>query len=179
MRSVVFLAFFPCVFLMAATPPSCSTCKTNEDCAGGEYCARTDGFCAGFGSCEIRPSACPQVWAPVCGCDGNTYDNSCDANNNGVNISHQGECPHKACESGDQCSDDEYCRFEPCKSDVGACTEQPETCPETFAPAPVCGCDGKTYADSCHAAKAGKSVDYEGECKTDDCDDNSSCARSE
>jgi hypothetical protein len=39
---------------------------------------------------------------------------------------------------------------------------QPQMCP--FSYFPVCGCDGRTYSNSCHAARAGVSVRQAGEC---------------
>ena len=32
------------------------------------------------GVCMARPQACPQVYPPVCACDGNVYGNECSAN---------------------------------------------------------------------------------------------------
>jgi MYXO-CTERM domain-containing protein len=36
--------------------------------------------------------ACPQIYAPVCGKDGETYDNACVAEGAGVEIRREGPC---------------------------------------------------------------------------------------
>ena len=35
---------------------------------------------------------CPEVYGPVCGVDGQTYDNVCEADAAGVDVEHEGEC---------------------------------------------------------------------------------------
>lgn len=69
---------------------------------------------------------------------------------------------------GKQCPDaQQYCDFGAgqCKTAdaQGSCQPRPEICPDIFEP--VCGCNGKTYANPCSAARAGVSVDHEGECR--------------
>lgn len=67
------------------------------------------------------------------------------------------------CTENTSCSSAEYCATEEGRCDgSGTCTARPATCPP--APAPVCGCDGKTYTNACAAATAGVSVDYTGPC---------------
>lgn len=44
------------------------------------------------GVCEVRPDACIKIIDPVCGRDGQTYDNECFANMNGVDAVATGPC---------------------------------------------------------------------------------------
>jgi hypothetical protein len=46
---------------------------------------------------------------------------------------------------------------------AGHCMKRPELCPEIFQP--VCGCDGKTYPNACHAASEKVGVRQNAACK--------------
>ena len=70
--------------------------------------------------------------------------------------------------AGLRCGDKEWCDF-PTGSACGigdrfgVCRARPEVCPESFIP--VCGCDGKTYGNSCKAAAQGVSTAHAGACR--------------
>ena len=141
-------------------------------CADGEFCSFAEGdFCGAadaMGTCARMPEACTAQFDPVCGCDGNTHGNACEATAAGTSVVHAGAC-ETACggRAGDTCSAEQFCKFELSaicgRADAqGVCESRPEICTQQFEP--VCGCDNQTYSNSCLAAAAGVGVLSEGAC---------------
>ena len=75
-----------------------AVCNDNNECNADLYCKKkgknaceinTSGICtkkpAGYFPCAIK-------YEPVCGCNNNTYDNTCQAARFGINILHEGVC---------------------------------------------------------------------------------------
>jgi len=151
-------------------------CWDNMDCGESAYCFFEQ--CAmETGVCMLRPEACPEVWDPVCGCDGVTYGNACEAAMAGMSVDYEGECEEQYCWSNDDCAETDYCFFHVCAAETGVCLPRPEGCPDVWEP--VCGCDGVTYGNACEAAMAGMSVDYEGACEGESCWTSNDCVYTE
>eukprot|EP00090_Calanus_glacialis_P011424 TRINITY_DN19831_c0_g1_i1.p1 TRINITY_DN19831_c0_g1~~TRINITY_DN19831_c0_g1_i1.p1 ORF type:complete len:107 (+),score=24.31 TRINITY_DN19831_c0_g1_i1:179-499(+) len=83
----------------------CGECSSSivYQCMEGTWAAYMTDFCE-IPSCEAagRPTnstsapadcVCIALYSPVCGVDGQTYSNSCEAGCAGVGVQCQGECP--------------------------------------------------------------------------------------
>lgn len=131
---------------------ACGGCAPDPGCPECDVCLLV---------CEPAPApppvcdACPEIWAPVCGLDGVTYGNACEADCAGADVAYEGEC-RVGCEDEPQGDGpgDTPCEPEP----------EPEPCACDLDWAPVCGLDGQSYFNACDAACHDTGVAYEGEC---------------
>ena len=111
---------------------------------------------------------------PVCGCDGATYTNACVARQAGVSLAPDSACVVK-CSADAPCPKGQHC--ETAAGDCagsGTCVSAIAACDAAFAP--VCGCDGLTYANDCARQSAGIALLHTGACT---CKGNAGCAETQ
>jgi hypothetical protein len=85
-----------CKAIEPAEPKSCGGIAAIKCPEKQQYCDfGSTSQCGAFdkpGRCETKPELCPEFEKPVCGCDGQTYGNSCKAARAGVSVGYEGEC---------------------------------------------------------------------------------------
>lgn len=100
--------------------------RAQGPCPDGEFCDFPPSAICGAadapGACHTQPSICQRNFAPVCGCDGETYSNACEAASAGVSVSSEGECGSSSAELND------------CNLAKIACDAAEPECPEGEVP---------------------------------------------
>lgn len=70
--------------------------RAGDTCSADQFCkferVAICGHADGRGVCDARPEVCTAQYAPVCGCDGQTYSNECVAAREGMGVLHDGAC---------------------------------------------------------------------------------------
>jgi len=90
---------------------------STSDCDSNRFCGTSFGSCDTSSQnrfCKLYTDSCSDIFDPVCGCNGGTYDNPCLATNARANIRSYGSCP-TSCDTTSDCPSDSWCRDGSCQ----------------------------------------------------------------
>nr|UXE44067.1 hypothetical protein Hi04_10k_c1000_00021 [uncultured bacterium] len=124
--------------LAGATTTPCQVCNSDADCGTGAFCECRSGSCTKTGGvCVAVPPVCPDLVAPVCGCDGTTYGNDCLRQQAGACKFHSGPCVATG-----GCFDTiaSQCTGEPCSPAAGCMLPNTFCSPACATPPPTGTC---------------------------------------
>lgn len=159
-RDVHWMSDLPPNPLDAPTSGDCSVADPSS-CAPGFICYVYPPSCSWLGQCQLlTESLCNERRNPVCGCDGRTYANSCDAYHAGTTVGPVDKCAapagHFPCGSEFCNPRTQYCQrtsvFDQ-KLIYRACNNLPPSCiPTTAGSKPDCAC-WPEMANQCTACR--------------------------
>lgn len=78
-----------------AQPARVCGASIGRSCPPSDFCELPTGTCrlvSARGTCVTVPHICPDLYAPVCGCNGRTYANDCERRTARVDKMHDGMC---------------------------------------------------------------------------------------
>lgn len=134
----------------AATGPTCRSRGGTTQCRPDEYCKYPTNR-SGIGSCGAddsgatctkRATSCEDNSDPVCGCDGKTYENECEAEADGISVRHWAACGSFRCGMKWCDAHTSYCSI-PGSGVFNAepsCQPLPPSCISSGGKIPTCSC---------------------------------------